>query len=322
MNTWSKQDFNIPGFDYNPDYDKPQPRSSPGLQSSPIIYLLSLLSDLDAIAFGCLGDLPNDDPNDPAYQPDPSMPTHHAPPLSNVQKACKVLDLMKAMNDFSLCVLLKTLFTSQDPTLTNTSNKYVSSGWFLAIMDLWWAGAGGFCNQELCDWTMDKAAGICSREAGWLAEWASVGPYEEEAKFLHVSACNVTVQMVNDFQLANLMKLYAHVLPQLQKILDAVVAKKMNWRSLSMYKAETQLLWVIRSMLSFRLLNCIQGKTLITLALLNLWSHCLNYHAAMNSLIFWDNRVSKCLTQAFNMFGITSSSTCQSLAITALRRLW
>ncbi|KAF5313743.1 hypothetical protein D9619_013675 [Psilocybe cf. subviscida] len=211
---------------------------------------------------------------------------------------------MKAMNEFSLRALLETLFTSQDPTLTNTSNKYVFSGRFLAIMDLWWAGAGGFRNQEMCDWTMDKAAGICSREAGWLAERASAGPYEEEAKFLHVSACNVTVQMVNDFRLANLTKLYARVLPQLQKILDAVVAKKDELKESEHVQSR----------------DPAAGKTLITSALLNLRSRRLNYHAAMNSLIFWDNRVSKRLIRAFNMFGITSSSTFQSLAVTALSK--
>lgn len=54
--------------------------------------------------------------------------------------------------------------------------------------------------------------------------------------------------------------------------------------------------------------------------LLNLRSRRLNYHAAINSLIFWDNRVSKRMNQTFNVFGVTTSVQFQSKSITALRK--
>lgn len=59
---------------------------------------------------------------------------------------------------------------------------------------------------------------------------------------------------------------------------------------------------------------------MITSSILNLRSRKLNYHAAMNSLILWDNRVPKRLIQAFNHLGISTSYGFQIQAIAALSK--
>lgn len=54
---------------------------------------------------------------------------------------------------------------------------------------------------------------------------------------------------------------------------------------------------------------------MITSMTLNLQSRKTNYHGAINSLLFWDNRVPKHLVQALNHYGITASHSYQSRAI-------
>jgi len=49
--------------------------------------------------------------------------------------------------------------------------------------------------------------------------------------------------------------------------------------------------------------NLAQGRVLATSIILNLRSLRLNYHAVMNTLLFWDNRVPKRLVQMSNHLG-------------------
>lgn len=54
--------------------------------------------------------------------------------------------------------------------------------------------------------------------------------------------------------------------------------------------------------------------------LLNLRSHRLNYHAAINALWFWDNRVPKRLVQSFNHLGVSASYSFQVRSINSISK--
>lgn len=54
--------------------------------------------------------------------------------------------------------------------------------------------------------------------------------------------------------------------------------------------------------------------------LLNLRSYRLNYHHAINSILFWDNRVPKRLVETFNHLGITTSYQFQIRAINSISK--
>lgn len=68
------------------------------------------------------------------------------------------------------------------------------------------------------------------------------------------------------------------------------------------------------------MVNCSQGRVLVTSMLLNLRSRQTNYHQVLNSLLFWDNQVPKRLVHIFNRLGITSSYPFQGKAITFLSK--
>ena len=49
---------------------------------------------------------------------------------------------------------------------------------------------------------------MCAKECSWLTSRASEGPHFEDAKYLHVSPSAVTVDMMNNFCIDDLMKQY------------------------------------------------------------------------------------------------------------------
>jgi hypothetical protein len=61
-----------------------------------------------------------------------------------------------------------------------------------------------------------------------------------------------------------------------------------------------------------------QGRIMITLIALNMRSQITNYHQAINSLIFWDNRMPKRLVHLLNKFGVCTGYKYQVKAIDTL----
>ncbi|EDR06304.1 uncharacterized protein LACBIDRAFT_300406 [Laccaria bicolor S238N-H82] len=290
--------FTLLGFDENTDVEEPDALSSPGPHSSPIPYQRVNISQ--GTQFTNLPDLPDDD-QDSNYSPDPQTPIKRTTALSNEQKTRMTLAFMRDFNRFSLHQFLQTLFTSDDAGIKNFANTFLAGDGVNPIMDLLWKGGGELKNPKLTAWVVEKAALACAKEASWLSDCASEGEHQDDAKYLHVSSRDVNVKMINNFRIDDLRVRYDRVTPHLQAILNAIIARD-------------------KKILAPGSRDPDAGRTLITSMVLNLRSRRLNYHAALNALLFWDNHVPKRLVQAFNHFGITTSYPFQGKSITALSK--
>ncbi|RXW12444.1 hypothetical protein EST38_g13409 [Candolleomyces aberdarensis] len=202
------------------------------------------------------------------------------------------------------------MFRSDSPVMTTYSNKFLAEKHHIQVMELWLNGKGDGEPKKVKEsvkagraassaWVIRSAAGICAREASFVTDRASYGPFKEEAASLRVPASRVTVETVRSFRVANLLATYEHTLPRLQEILKAVIGKE--GKPLVEGSRDPA-----------------HGRTLATSILLNLRSRQTNYHACMNTLFGWDNRVPKRFISAMNHYGVTSSYEYQCRAILSL----
>ncbi|KAG6819049.1 hypothetical protein H0H93_015957 [Arthromyces matolae] len=270
---------------------------TPGPHSSPTFYSMlqhNLPRDVPILA---LDGLFTDDSSDIDYIEE--QPRRHA--LTDTEKTIATLDLIRDnFSRFSIKQFLETLFTSNDPRITNRSNMYLADEGHLRLMGIWWDKWGGL-NSNMSDWIIEKASDLCSKEASMLSERASTGPHQADVAFLRVPASQVGVDFVNKFSIYDLATRYERITPNIQKILKGFIGKEDRITKDGVRDPRA-------------------GRAMITSILLNLRSRRLNYHQIVNSLIFWDNRVPKRLLQAFNHFAITSSYPSQARAVMALSR--
>lgn len=163
----------------------------------------------------------SDEEADPTYTlPPPIQATQ--PRRTDQQKVVEVLRFMKAQFPrLSLRKFLNTLFRSEDGAITNWTSMFIQDSGMLDIMDLWWARAGG--DEDMEDWVISRAAGICKKEVDGLTDTARKSQHYEEVKSLRLSPKDVTVKMVNSFRLGELGMKYERLTPRLQHILRAVI---------------------------------------------------------------------------------------------------
>ncbi|KAF9542265.1 hypothetical protein CPC08DRAFT_738717 [Agrocybe pediades] len=297
--------YNLLGLDCGSDFEEPDAKSSsPGnfRPSSPDLPGTHEFIG-QGIPFNMLVDFPEDDDDDSSYNHLPATPTRkRSAPLTDDEKTMLTLKFMTStFSRFGLRKMLASLFSSEDPTLRAYANKFYADGAHIKTMEQWWDMNGGTRDEALAKWAVQKSADVCAKEASCLTNRASQGPYEEDARFLRVRAQDVNVKLLEGFSSDSLLQRYERVVPNLQVILSAVIAKDSDITQLGTRNPNA-------------------GRTLVTSILLNLRSRQTNYHASMNSLLLWDNQTSKRLVQAFNHLGITSSYSFQTRAIASLSK--
>ena len=162
--------------------------------------------------------------------PDPNTPEGRRARMSDDQKAREVLHVMSSFPKFSLHKFMVTVFESQDPVLKGFANIFLTNNSHLSVMDLWVDKCGSITptkpSNPTADWIVRNAAGICSKEASWLTDRASDGPFKKDAEFLRVSATDVTVNLVQEFRLPKLLERYDRTTRHLQVVLKAVINKE------------------------------------------------------------------------------------------------
>jgi hypothetical protein len=72
--------------------------------------------------------------------------------------------------------------------------------------------------------SQESIGSVCKGSAN-LSNCSSRGLFFKDAKFLHISAEQVDVPMLNNFWLEELTSRYDHITPHLQEILKAVIGK-------------------------------------------------------------------------------------------------
>ncbi|KAJ7715067.1 hypothetical protein B0H16DRAFT_1269865, partial [Mycena metata] len=114
-----------------------------------------------------------------------------APKLSDTDKTIAVLDFMKEnFPRLSLRLLLTQLFTSDNASIKNVTNTYLSMGGCVHLLEIA-IGNKAMGEPDLADWIMDKATAICAREVSRLTDRASRGNHFEDAKYLRVPANSI-----------------------------------------------------------------------------------------------------------------------------------
>ncbi|KAF6743489.1 hypothetical protein DFP72DRAFT_1177912 [Ephemerocybe angulata] len=288
--------FSLPGMDFNEDYEEPdaissppRPSSPPPIDTPPNEFLQTICDPNSAI----LEDTSDDDAEFVIHE-------KRAPPMKIDEKVWGTLVHMRAAySRLSIAEFLNGLFTSEDSELKKASGQFYAGSAHLNEMELWWNACGGETDQAMADWVMEKAAAICAREASHLTDRAFDGPHFEDAKALRLPATKISVKAVDEFQVKALGSVYDRVTPNLQRILRAVTTPPPG----SEAKRNREF-----------------GRTMITSMALNLRSQKTNYHQAIMSLIFWDNRLPKRIVQMLNEFGISSSHAYQIKGIKALSK--
>ncbi|KAF6743281.1 hypothetical protein DFP72DRAFT_977135 [Ephemerocybe angulata] len=288
--------FSLPGMDFNEEYEEPdaissppRPSSPPPIDTPPNEFLQTICDPNSAI----LEDTSDDDAEFVIHE-------KRAPPMKLDEKVWGTLVHMRAAySRLSIAEFLNGLFTSEDPELKKASGQFYAGSAHLNVMELWWKACGGETDQAMVDWVMDKAAAICAREASHLTDRAYEGPYFEDAKALRLPAASMSVKAVDEFQVKALGSVYDRVTPNLQRILRAVTTPPPGIES----KRTREF-----------------GRTMMTSMALNLRSQKTNYHQAVMSLIFWDNRMPKRIVQMLNEFGVCSSHPYQIKAVKSLSK--
>ncbi|KAI0782725.1 hypothetical protein C8Q75DRAFT_885922, partial [Abortiporus biennis] len=243
--------------------------------------------------------LPEDDPDDASFGI-PLRPSRRAPRYSKEEKAQQVIDFMAGINKFSLRDFLETLFTSENEKLKHSAMIFFSSEGLLQLMDIWWDISSHMQRREhpgLAKWVIEHAASLCKQEFSFLTDQASTGPHKDDATFLRMPAEKVSKEFVEQFQLSNLTTIYDRTTPYFQTIIHAVIGNKPPGCR-----------------------NPAHACTTITSIALNMRSRITNYHAAVLSVIMWDQQVPKRLVQMFNHIGLSTSYQYQCLAIDSLGR--
>ncbi|KAJ3567632.1 hypothetical protein NP233_g6233 [Leucocoprinus birnbaumii] len=293
--------YTVLGLDPDTDIDEPE-----AIESSPLHKTSEPASSpvgLEATTakWSHFPELPEDSFSDSDYCPEPVTPVKQASPLSNTEKVKATLDFLRSLPRFLLRQFLETLFDSEDGDVKNFTSVFMASTGYMKVLDIWWNKVANDKDSSLRTWVIEKAGDICGQEASWLTNQASEGPNYHIAQSLRLRAKDVSVDTINNFRLSTLTSTYNEALPSFQSILKSMIAKEgpqnQDQSSKEQYYQKDA------------------GRTMITSIVLNLRSHKTNYHAAMNSLLFWDNRVPKRLIQALNHFGITASHSFQACAI-------
>lgn len=209
-------------LDCSTDYHESSAQSSPQSQSSSIDISRSddfqdlsiLLDPIDSID-------ESDDDEDFFVVQDPKKRRNS--PLSDIQKTRLVLQFMRTtLSRFSLSKFLSTLFSADDGGIKNFANIFLSHGGLQKTMDLCW----NIQDPRMVDWVIEKAAMVCSREAGFLSDRAARGPYPDDVRFLRVSSKDINIEMLNKFRIYDLCARYERITPNLQVILKSVIGTK------------------------------------------------------------------------------------------------
>ncbi|KAJ7675134.1 hypothetical protein B0H17DRAFT_946192, partial [Mycena rosella] len=104
--------------------------------------------------------------------------------FTDTEKTLAVLEFIKEnFPRFSPRSLLQELFISDHATVKNATNKYLSTGGGLHLLEKA-IGDKGLVDSNIGDWIMASATSICSREVSQLTDKASKGPHFEDAKSL------------------------------------------------------------------------------------------------------------------------------------------
>ncbi|KAF9522083.1 hypothetical protein CPB83DRAFT_777614, partial [Crepidotus variabilis] len=146
------------------------------------------------------------------------------------EKVKKIFAYMaEAFPRFSLRDFLETAFRSVDPKITNWTHIFLADNSYLPLMDVWWEKSGGLKptrrDSAMCHWIVNHATEICSKEASWLTDDAYNGPHTLDAKNLRIKSPTVTVSMVEEFKIYQLLSCYERTTPYLQQILKGIIAK-------------------------------------------------------------------------------------------------
>ncbi|KAF5335323.1 hypothetical protein D9611_011724 [Ephemerocybe angulata] len=262
----------------------------------------------DSMHMELLGELLlSSDDEDTDYM-DETAPGKRRPAMTNDQKAREVLQFMTTLPRYSFRTFLLSIFQSGDPVIKKFANIFLSDNSHLQVMDTWWDRCGGMTRTQptnpTAEWVINRAATVVSKEASWLTDRASEGPFYEDAKALRVPATDVSVKLVNDFRIYGLLARYERTTPHLQSILKSAIGK--------VGKDDKEAKEGTR--------DPDAGRTLATSIVLNLRSRVTNYHGVMNSLLLWDNRVPKRLVQTLNNLGMTVSYPAQCRAVASLSK--
>ncbi|KAF8986526.1 hypothetical protein BDQ17DRAFT_1393664 [Cyathus striatus] len=289
----TKQLFNL-SLEFSDGYDEISGESSPVRPSSPDGPDLSPPTREELLAvIGQSGEHANCEEIEDDYGSDYTIPVNRKSPQTLDQKIAVILDYMHTVdNHLSLYKFISGVFNSGHAS-------FYSENSHIKLMDLWWMQCGEMQDINMKEWIMNQAAEICAREASFLTNRASEGPYFDVAKSLCLPSSKVKVNTINSFQLQQLEKTYNEVTPNFQKLLQAFTTSSQSQELTKNH--------------SF-------GQVMITSMALNMRSIKTNYHQAINSLIFWDNCVPKRLTQMLNQLSICSSYPFQIKAVASLSK--
>ncbi|KAF8168389.1 hypothetical protein B0H34DRAFT_816267 [Crassisporium funariophilum] len=247
----------------------------------------------DSMHWELLGELLLSSDDEDTNYVDETAPGKCRSAMTNNQKAREVLQFMTTLPRYSFRTFLLSIFQSGDPVIKKFANIFLSDNSHLQVMDTWWDRCGGMTRTKptnlTAEWVINRAAAVVSKEASWLTDRALEGPFYEDAKVLRVSATNVSVKLVNNFQIYGLLARYERTTPHLQSILKSAIGKV--WKDNKEKNEDAR--------------DPDAGRTLATSIVLNLRSWVTNYHGVMNSLLLWDNQVPKCLVQTLNNLGMT-----------------
>ncbi|KAF8998377.1 hypothetical protein BDQ17DRAFT_1219961, partial [Cyathus striatus] len=114
-------------------------------------------------------------------------PVNRKSPQTLDQKIAVILDYMHTVdNRLSLYKFISEVFSSSHASVKASSGKFYSENSHIKLMDLWWMQCGGMHDINMKEWIMNQAAEICAREASFLTNRASEGPYFDVAKSLRL----------------------------------------------------------------------------------------------------------------------------------------
>lgn len=211
--------FNLDALD-----DLLQEAATSSIPSSPTDSDFPIYDDIPSVKFKDFEAeaMDSDEEADPTYSLPEGTRRPYTARRTDEEKVLEILKFMKAMfPKFSLRKFLVALFRSREGAITNWTSMFLADGGAVLVMDLWWERCGA--DAVMQDWVVAQAARICRKEAGWLTDNASNGPHFDEAKALRLSPQNITVDLMNSFNLNDLRLRYERVTPQLQRLLTAVI---------------------------------------------------------------------------------------------------
>lgn len=301
------------------DFSEPEAESSVAAPSSPVLDGSEDTAQTDTIALLALDSniLPEDDETDMDFM----LPSRNLPRYTNIEKTLAVLEYFKKFSRFSIRTFLETLFSSDSPNINTVVGIFLENGGGVALMKLLWERERrGKRGEEIRGWIVERAAEICAKEFSLVTDRASQGPHYEDAKALRVPADRTTVSLARTFSFGRLLSCYERTLPHFQCILKTVIAKEGRSETENMRNPDNVSKMISSFNHSKLMRQYCQGRTMATSILLNLRSRTTNYHAAVNTMILWEQQASKKLVQILNRTGICSSYEYQGNAVLSLSR--